>query len=88
MRVSELRALRNSGSEIVKKIAQEFQADYSKIEKLLLPHKLKDIDEMGAREIKKLKEEYRTLFDKGERLDSMKDSTFISRLKDKVIAKG
>lgn len=87
-RVAELRALRNSGKDIVKKISQEFQLDYPKVEKMLLPHKLKDIDSAGKRDVKKYKEEYRTLFDKGERLDSLSDSTFIERLKDKIIAKG
>ena len=87
-RVAELRALNNSGKEICKKIAQEFELEYPKVERMLLPHKLKDIDSAGKREIKKMKEEYYRLFDKGERLDSMSDITFIERLKDKIIAKG
>lgn len=85
-RVTELRALNNSGNEIVTKVAKEFEKEYSDVERLLLPQKLKRVNDAGKREIKKLRRSYSNLFSKAE-LSRLSDKTFISRLKDRVIAK-
>lgn len=86
-RVRELRALNNSGKEIVTKVAKEFGREYSQIEKMLLPFKFKNIDNMSEEEIAKLKSEYRSLFPPRS-ISKMGDKTFIDQLKDKIIARG
>jgi hypothetical protein len=86
-RVRELRALNNSGKEIVTKVAKEFGREYSQIEKMLLPFKFKNIDNMSDEEIAKLRTEYRSLFP-ARSVSKMSDSTFIDQLKDKIIARG
>lgn len=65
-RVRELRALNNSGDEICKKIASEFQKDYIDIKKLILPSDLKryasmsadQLNAVGEDAIKRLKSKY------------------------------
>ena len=86
-RVRELRALNNSGTEIVTKVAKEFNKSYNSIEKLLLPKKLKSVDSLDEKEIKKLRRSYTDLFSKAE-LSKLSDKIFIKELKNKVIAKG
>ena len=89
-RAKELRALKNSGIEIVKKISEEFKKDPKAIEKLFLPYAIKDLadnPEIDDKRFETLKTNYRFLFDPRE-LKTLGKSTFISRLKDRVIAKG
>lgn len=66
-RVKELRALNNSGDEICKKIAREFQKDYDQVKKLLLPSDLKryvgmtneQLNRVGEKTIKYLESKYK-----------------------------
>lgn len=85
-RVKELKALNNTGKEIVKKIAKEFNKSENDVEKLLLPQRLKNIDKMKESELKKIRQDYSQYFSKGE-LSRLSNKTFIDRLKDRVIAK-
>jgi hypothetical protein len=89
-RAKELRALKNSGNEIVSKIAQEFQKDPKAIEKLFLPYAIKDLadnPEIDDKRFEALKTNYRDLFDQRE-LKTLGKKSFVERLKDRVIGKG
>jgi hypothetical protein len=89
-RAKELRALKNSGNEIVQKIAQEFQKDPNAIEKLFLPYAIKDLaddPEISDTRFESLKSTYRDLFD-GRELKTLGKTSFVSRLKDRAIGKG
>jgi hypothetical protein len=89
-RAKELRALKNSGTEIVNKVAQEFKKDPKDIEKLFLPYAIKDLadnSEIDDKRFETLKTNYRDLFDQRE-LKTLGKTTFVNRLVDRVIAKG